>query len=112
MKLVGILETPVIGGNVSLYNETSGTAIYPTPVVGMVGLVATLTTLQPSNLRTSGDSIYLVGETDPEFGGSELQKLLHGRIYGKSPELNIEIEKKSQNQVLEAIRAGVSSVCA
>jgi phosphoribosylformylglycinamidine synthase subunit PurL len=102
-----VLETPVIGGNVSLYNETSGTAIYPTPVIGMVGLVTDLDHITTQNFKTSGDLIYLVGETKPEFGGSELQKLQNGRIFGKAPELNIQLEKERQNQVLAAIRAGV-----
>jgi phosphoribosylformylglycinamidine synthase subunit PurL len=102
-----VLETPVIGGNVSLYNETSGTAIYPTPVVGMVGLVTDIDHITTQHFKTSGDLIYLVGETKDEFGGSELQKLLNGRVFGKAPELNVTIEKERQNQVLAAIRAGL-----
>ncbi|WP_040205429.1 phosphoribosylformylglycinamidine synthase subunit PurL [Neobacillus jeddahensis] len=102
-----VLATPVIGGNVSLYNETSGTAIYPTPVVGMVGLVTDLEHITTQSFKNSGDLIYLVGETKAEFGGSELQKLLNGRIFGKAPELDITIEKERQEHVLGAIRAGV-----
>lgn len=102
-----VLETPVIGGNVSLYNETSGTAIYPTPVIGMVGLVSDLDHITTQHFKQSGDHIYLVGETKPEFGGSELQKLVNGEIFGKAPELNIEIEKERQSQILTAIRAGL-----
>ncbi|MFZ7942621.1 phosphoribosylformylglycinamidine synthase subunit PurL [Neobacillus sp. 19] len=101
------LGTPVIGGNVSLYNETSGTAIYPTPVIGMVGLVSDLDHITTQHFKASGDLIYLVGETTPEFGGSELQKLLNGSIFGKAPQLHLEIEKERQEQVLAAIRAGV-----
>lgn len=107
-KACRVLGTPVIGGNVSLYNETSGTAVYPTPVIGMVGLVTDLDHITTQPFKNSGDLIYLVGETKPEFGGSELQKLLNnGRIYGKAPEINIELEKERQGQVLAAIRAGV-----
>ncbi|WP_160724242.1 phosphoribosylformylglycinamidine synthase subunit PurL [Bacillus sp. USDA818B3_A] len=102
-----VLETPVIGGNVSLYNETSGTAIYPTPVVGMVGLVTDLDHITTQDFKENGDLIYLVGETKDEFGGSELQKLLNGRVFGKAPELDVNVEKERQNQVLAAIRAGV-----
>ncbi|WHY01043.1 phosphoribosylformylglycinamidine synthase subunit PurL [Neobacillus sp. DY30] len=102
-----VLNTPVIGGNVSLYNETSGTAIYPTPVIGMVGLVTDLDHITTQNFKNSGDLIYLVGETKPEFGGSELQKLQNGRIFGKAPELDVQLEKERQNQVLAAIREGV-----
>ncbi|WP_026573539.1 phosphoribosylformylglycinamidine synthase subunit PurL [Bacillus sp. UNC438CL73TsuS30] len=101
-----VLETPVIGGNVSLYNETSGTAIYPTPVVGMVGLVTDLDHITTQNFKNGGDLIYLVGETKDEFGGSELQKLLNGKVFGRAPELNVKIEKERQNKVLAAIRAG------
>jgi phosphoribosylformylglycinamidine synthase subunit PurL len=101
------LNTPVIGGNVSMYNETSGTAIYPTPVVGMVGLVTDLDHVTTQNFKNNGDLIYLVGETKAEFGGSELQKLLNGRIFGKAPELDVEIEKERQSQILKAIRAGL-----
>ncbi|MBM7654219.1 phosphoribosylformylglycinamidine synthase subunit PurL [Neobacillus cucumis] len=102
-----VLETPVIGGNVSLYNETSGTAIYPTPVVGMVGLVTDLDHITTQHFKENGDLIYLVGETKDEFGGSELQKLLNGRVFGKAPELDVTVEKERQNQVLAAIRAGL-----
>jgi phosphoribosylformylglycinamidine synthase subunit PurL len=102
-----VLNTPVIGGNVSLYNETSGTAIYPTPVVGMVGLVKDLNDITTQQFKNAGDLIYIVGETKDEFGGSELQKILNGKIFGKAPELNIEVEKERQDQILKAIQAGV-----
>ncbi|MDR6120550.1 phosphoribosylformylglycinamidine synthase II [Bacillus sp. SLBN-46] len=102
-----VLQTPVIGGNVSLYNETSGTAVYPTPVIGMVGLVTDIDHITTQHFKNSGDLIYLVGETNPEFGGSELQKLLHGQIFGKAPELDVITEKERQDSVLAAIRAGV-----
>ncbi|WP_141430365.1 phosphoribosylformylglycinamidine synthase subunit PurL [Bacillus sp. 03113] len=101
------LKTPVIGGNVSLYNETNGTAIYPTPVIGMVGLVTDIDHVTTQEFKQAGDLIYLLGETKGEFGGSELQKLLFGKIYGKAPELDLEVENKHQQSVLEAIRAGL-----
>jgi phosphoribosylformylglycinamidine synthase subunit PurL len=101
-----VLETPVIGGNVSLYNETNGTAVYPTPVVGMVGLVEDLSHVTTQSFKEAGDLIYLVGETKDEFGGSELQKLTYGRIFGKAPELDVNVEYKRGQQVLEAIRQG------
>lgn len=100
------LETPVIGGNVSLYNERSGVAIYPTPVIGMVGLIEDLDYITTQSFKTVGDLIYLIGETKPEFGGSELQKLLDGDISGASPSIDLEKEKKLQNQLLTAIRKG------
>ncbi|OXT15367.1 phosphoribosylformylglycinamidine synthase II [Bacillus sp. OG2] len=103
------LNTPVIGGNVSLYNETNGTAVYPTPVVGMVGLVEDVDHVTTQSFKQAGDLIYLLGETKAEFGGSELQKLVHGEIFGKAPELDLEKEARNQEQVLKAIRAGLVS---
>jgi phosphoribosylformylglycinamidine synthase subunit PurL len=102
-----VFETPVIGGNVSLYNETNGTAVYPTPVVGMVGLVEDLDHVTTQSFKQAGDLIYLLGETKDEFGGSELQKLTYGRIFGKAPELDVNVEHKHQQQVLQAIRQGL-----
>ncbi|WP_163145169.1 phosphoribosylformylglycinamidine synthase subunit PurL [Bacillus sp. 22-7] len=101
------LNTPVIGGNVSLYNETNGTAIYPTPVIGMVGLVDDIDHVTTQSFKAAGDLIYLVGETKDEFGGSELQKMTYGRIFGKAPELDLEKEEKAQEQILNAIRSGI-----
>jgi phosphoribosylformylglycinamidine synthase subunit PurL len=101
------LNTPVIGGNVSLYNETNGAAIYPTPVIGMVGLVADIEHVTTQTFKSAGDLIYLLGETKDEFGGSELQKLTFGQIFGRAPELDLEKEAKFQKQVLKAIREGL-----
>ncbi|WP_445490050.1 phosphoribosylformylglycinamidine synthase subunit PurL [Niallia sp. 03133] len=100
------LNAPVIGGNVSLYNETNGTAIYPTPVIGMVGLIKDTKHITTQEFKAAGDLIYLLGETKDEFGGSELQKLVAGAISGKAPELDLEKEQAHQNAVLEAIRSG------
>ncbi|HYK72953.1 MAG TPA: phosphoribosylformylglycinamidine synthase subunit PurL [Pseudoneobacillus sp.] len=102
-----VLQTPVIGGNVSLYNETNGTAVYPTPVVGMVGLVEDLEHVTTQAFKQAGDLIYLVGDTKDEFGGSELQKLTYGRIFGRAPELDVEVEHVRGQQVLQAIREGL-----
>ncbi|WP_053361442.1 phosphoribosylformylglycinamidine synthase subunit PurL [Bacillus sp. FJAT-27251] len=100
-------NSPVISGNVSLNNETNGTAVYPTPVIGMVGLVHKLEDVTTQSFKAAGDAIYLLGETKPEFGGSELQKLLHGEIFGKAPGLDLEVETKNQKQVLASIQAGL-----
>ncbi|MCB5239857.1 phosphoribosylformylglycinamidine synthase subunit PurL [Niallia circulans] len=101
------LNSPVIGGNVSLYNETNGTAIYPTPVIGMVGLIKDTKDITTQSFKAAGDLIYVLGETKADFGGSELQKMLEGSISGKAPSLDLEVEKAYQKAVLEAIRAGV-----
>ncbi|MGN7297333.1 phosphoribosylformylglycinamidine synthase subunit PurL [Ferdinandcohnia sp. SAFN-114] len=102
-----VLNTPVIGGNVSLYNETNGEAIYPTPVIGMVGLIDDVSHITTQEFKEVGDLVYVIGEAKEEFAGSELQKLIHGEIFGPVPELDLEIEKRRQQQVLTAIRAGV-----
>ena len=101
------LDTPVIGGNVSLYNERSGSAIYPTPTIGMVGLVEDLKHVTTQNFKNDGDLIYIIGETMPEFGGSELQVMQNGKIEGRPPSLNLEAEKANQKVVLDAIKAGI-----
>lgn len=102
-----VLSTPVIGGNVSLYNETNGEAVYPTPVVGMVGLIEDIEHITTQNFKTAGDLIYVIGEAEAEFGGSELQKLLNGKIFGKAPSIDLAIESSRQEQILAAIQAGV-----
>ncbi|MBM7094917.1 phosphoribosylformylglycinamidine synthase subunit PurL [Bacillus sp. H-16] len=100
------LETPVIGGNVSLYNERSGEAVYPTPVIGMVGLIEDLAHITTQQFKNEGDIIYLVGEARPDFGGSELQKLKDGNISGQPPMIDLAVEKQRQSDVHEAIKAG------
>ncbi|WP_226035448.1 phosphoribosylformylglycinamidine synthase subunit PurL [Aquibacillus saliphilus] len=101
------LNTPVISGNVSLYNETNGQSIYPTPVVGMVGLLESLDHVTPSFFQTPGDYIYLIGETKPEFAGSELQNILENNYFGKAPSIDLDIEAKRQQQLLLAIQSGL-----
>ncbi len=101
------LNAPVIGGNVSLYNERSGVAVYPTPTIGMVGLVKELEHVTTQHVKQAGDIVYLIGETKTEFGGSELQKLMAGEISGKAPAIDLEVEAATQAAILAAIRAGL-----
>lgn len=101
------LESPVIGGNVSLYNERSNEAIYPTPTIGMVGLVDDLSYTTTQEVKNAGDFVYVIGETAAEFGGSELQKLQNGRIFGKAPVIDLDVEAARQQALLQAIRAGL-----
>ncbi|MFC4303024.1 phosphoribosylformylglycinamidine synthase subunit PurL [Cohnella boryungensis] len=102
-----VLETPVIGGNVSLYNENTKGAIYPTPVVGMVGLVHDTDHITTQEFKAEGDAIFLLGETKAEIGGSEFQYAVHGITEGRPPELDLAIEKKLQQTVLGAIQEGL-----
>lgn len=100
------LETPVIGGNVSLYNESKGQAIYPTPVVGMVGLIEKQEHITTQAFQNEGDQIFLLGETFDELGGSELQYLETGKVSGRPPVLDLEKEQAVQSVVLGLIRSG------
>ncbi|MER2029090.1 MAG: phosphoribosylformylglycinamidine synthase subunit PurL [Solibacillus sp.] len=101
------LDAPVIGGNVSMYNERSGEAVYPTPTIGMVGLVKDLAHVTTQEVKAAGDVVYVVGDTKKEFGGSELQKLLEGGISGKAPSIDLTVEAARQQSILEAIQAGL-----
>ncbi|PAF36365.1 phosphoribosylformylglycinamidine synthase II [Terribacillus saccharophilus] len=101
------LKTPVISGNVSLYNESNQQAIFPTPIVGMVGLVENLAHVTTSQFKQAGDAIYLLGETKAEFGGSELQNVLEGRYYGKAPAIDLDVEASNQQAVLTSIQQGL-----
>ncbi|MCM3260713.1 phosphoribosylformylglycinamidine synthase subunit PurL [Paenibacillus lautus] len=101
------LETPVIGGNVSLYNENAKGAIYPTPVVGMVGLIHDTDHITTQAFKAEGDAIYVLGDTLAELGGSEFQAIIHGVSEGRPPELNLDIEKKLLGGVLKAIQSGL-----
>nr|WP_106781431.1 phosphoribosylformylglycinamidine synthase subunit PurL [Lysinibacillus timonensis] len=101
------LNAPVIGGNVSLYNERSGEAVYPTPTIGMVGLVRDLSHVTTQEVKNAGDIVYLIGESKTEFGGSELQKLVHGKIFGQAPSIDLDVEATRQKAILTAIREGL-----
>lgn len=104
-----VLETPVIGGNVSLYNEKGGKAVYPTPIIGMVGLIENFDHITTQSFKNVGDYIYLIGETKNEFGGSELQKMIEGSIFGKAPSIDLQKEKEQLDALLKAIRSGLVS---
>jgi phosphoribosylformylglycinamidine synthase len=84
------LEVPVVSGNVSLYNETDGRAIFPTPMIGMVGLIPDARHALGQRLRKPGDVVALLGINTPELGGSEYLKAVHGKVAGKLPELDLE----------------------
>lgn len=106
-KACEVLATPVISGNVSLYNETNGKAIYPTPVIGMVGLIEDLAHITTQEFKAVDDLIYVLGETKADFNGSELQKMTLGLIEGKIMDFDLLQEKEIQQLVLAAIKAGL-----
>ena len=103
------LGTPVTGGNVSLYNESPAGAVYPTPVVGMVGLVQSLDHVTRATFRVDGDAVLLLGEMGGELGGSEYLATIHGKALGSPPACDVEREKLTIDTLLEAIRAGIVS---
>lgn len=99
------LNTPVIGGNVSLYNETNGVSVFPTPSIAMVGVNEDAQNVLPSKLQESGNVLYLLGDTYSEFGGSLYLKKLYGKVAGVHPKVDFEKELALWNTVIEANRA-------
>ena len=103
------LGTPVTGGNVSLYNEHPGGAVYPTPVIGMVGLLEDVSRATRSTFRQAGDYVMLIGEPSDEIGASEYLARIHGIVAGAPPRCDLELERRTIDLLLEAIEAGVIS---
>lgn len=95
------LETPVISGNVSLYNENQDGAVYPTPMIGMVGLIDDLNQVLRQQFNQAGDLIYLIGQTKDDYSGSLIQKLETGQIAGLI-DFDLEEEAKVQDFVYQA----------
>jgi phosphoribosylformylglycinamidine synthase len=94
-----------VGGNVSFYNESFGEAIYPTPVIGMLGLMEDVDDRVASAFKAEGDKVLLLGETRDELGGSELLKVLHDRVAGKPPAVDWDAEKALIRFLTKAARA-------
>jgi phosphoribosylformylglycinamidine synthase II len=101
-----VLGTPVTGGNVSLYNEHPGGAVYPTPVIGMVGVVPHIDQVTRAAFETDGDAIILLGEPTSELGGSEYMHVIHDRVAGAPPHCDLAKERALIEALLEAIGAG------
>lgn len=100
-------KIPIVSGNVSFYNETNGLSIYPTPMLGMVGLIESADRAMTQWFREDGDDIILLGTTREDLGGSEYLKVLHSREQGSPPYLNLDTEQAVQGCVLQLIRAGL-----
>jgi phosphoribosylformylglycinamidine synthase subunit PurL len=101
------LGVPVVSGNVSFYNETDGKPIYPTPTVGMVGLLAKVKRVVTPWFKSSGDVVVLLGRTREELGGSEYLKQIHGLVKGTPPWIDLKLERAVQNCCVEAIDRGI-----
>ena len=100
------LGTPVTGGNVSLYNENPQGAVFPTPTVGMVGLIEDIAHVTRSAFTTAGDSIVLLGENTDELGASEYLSRVHGLTIGAVPAVDLDHEKRLVDALLAAIASG------
>ncbi len=100
------LGTPVTGGNVSLYNETPRGAIYPTPVVGMVGCIDTLAHITRASFAEAGDHVVLLGEPTASIGASEYLQTIHGVVAGAPPACDPAAERRLVDALLDAIAAG------
>lgn len=101
------LDTPVVSGNVSLYNETDGVAIYPTPMVGMVGILDDVTRHCRQAVSQSGDLFYLLGDMRGHLGGSEYLAQIHGLVAGLPPPLDFARERAVQACCIAAIETGL-----
>ena len=103
------LGTPVTGGNVSLYNESPSRAVYPTPVIGMVGLIDDVSHITRATFQQDGDAILLLGDLGGELGASEYLATIHGAVLGPPPKCDVEREKLVIDVLLDAIRSGAVS---
>lgn len=101
------LGTPVTGGNVSLYNESPTGAVYPTPVIGMVGLIDSIDFITGSAFQNVGNEIVLLGDCRDELGGSEYLAAIHKTVAGAPPACDLDAEKELIEALLQAIRQGV-----
>jgi phosphoribosylformylglycinamidine synthase len=100
-------KVPIVSGNVSFYNETNSLSIYPTPMLGMVGLIDAADKTMTQWFKQDGDAILLLGKTKEDLGGSEYLKVLHHREQGSPPFLSLETEKALHDFILKVIREGV-----
>ena len=95
------LGVPITGGNVSLYNETDGNAVYPTPVIGVVGLLEHADRVVSGRFKASGDVVMLLGEGRGELGGSEYLKLVYDQVRGVPPALDLDRERALQDLLVK-----------
>jgi phosphoribosylformylglycinamidine synthase len=109
------LETPITGGNVSFYNETLGEGIYPTPVMGIVGILEDVSKAMKPHFREAGRTVVVLhagesadmADVEAEFGSSEYAKEILGTVWGYPPELDLEKESALQKALIEIIQAGL-----
>jgi len=102
-----VFDIPVTGGNVSFYNDTEGESVYPTPVLGVVGLLPDIDKTVSTGFKKNGDALILLGETREELGASEYLKHLHKLEKGSPPQIDLEVEKRVHDLCIEAIADGL-----
>jgi len=102
-----VLETPVTGGNVSFYNESPNRVVFPTPVIGMLGIIDDVKWITKSYFQNEGDLIYILGETKEEIGGTEFLKVIHNKIFGPPPMIDLHFERKLHKGLLKLIKHGL-----
>ena len=101
------LEVPIVSGNVSLYNDSGPeSAIYPTPVIGMVGVIDDFGKRVGAGLRADGDFVLLIGSSHNDLGGSEYLKVEHGHVAGRPPALDLTRERAVHRLILSAAQSG------
>jgi phosphoribosylformylglycinamidine synthase len=101
------LDTPITGGNVSLYNETDGKAIYPTPIIGVVGLLEHADRVISRSFKAAGDAIVLLGQGRGELGGSEYLKVAYDVVQGEPPSLDLRAERALQDLLVQLVAEGL-----
>ena len=102
-----VLDAPITGGNVSLYNETDGKAIYPTPIIGVVGLIEDASAVLTRVFKSEGDAVVLLGQGFGEIGGSEYLKTVHGTVAGEPPRIDLAREKALLGLLATATSSGL-----
>ncbi len=103
-----VLDTPVTGGNVSFYNGSPTSTVYPTPVIGMLGLIEDVSSVRTAAFQARGDLVVLLGrQAEGHLGGSEYLSFLHGRIEGEAPAIDLLFERRLQRACLAGINNGV-----
>ncbi len=103
------LKLPVVSGNVSFYNENPNGAIYPTPTIGMIGVIHDVKKICTQNFKKENETIILLGLSKEELGGSEYLKVAYGLVKGNPPALDLRLEEAVQQATLEAIKKGLIS---
>ncbi len=100
-------DTPVTGGNVSFYNENPHAAIYPTPVIGMLGLMPDFRKAQTQYFKHAGDKVFLLGPLSKSIGGSEYLKIMHHKVTGNPPLIDLDLEKRLQDCIISLNEQGL-----